>query len=220
MNNIEFVNSTSPAHFKNPKVRWLVKSHASKGVRRARKEKKHKAETSGGSNEPGRDLALAPLDAAASAAQLHRAHLWMSPSLYPGRTNLSAAAYTLGQLHETGLKAEVVHRLLAHYWEVIMHAVYPLGSLLSYNPVRTEWIVNIVHDEALFRAVTLAAAVNLSLSGGFFIPERERDRLADLVLRTLSERISSGKIDDMLLGAIACLAMLDVSLGFSSEETT
>ena len=67
-------------------------------------------------------------------------------------------------------------------------------------------------DEVMFHSTLLAAAMYISTSRGL-ITFDESDLLTGRVLRQLNHRLASqSELTDPTLGAVACLAMLEVRL--------
>lgn len=92
------------------------------------------------------------------------------------------------------------------------YSMYPLQSLLSYNPV-TYSFQDGVEDEALFLSFIYAASVRRSFIKGLDSPVKPDEVLA-LIVRQLSERITGNKalaVADSTIRAVACLAQVEVS---------
>ena len=78
--------------------------------------------------------------------------------------------------------------------------------------MREDWFALAVTDEVMLHTTLLAAAMHISTSRGLktFV---EHDLLTECVLRQLNQRlVSQSELTDPTLGAVACLAMLEVRL--------
>ena len=99
----------------------------------------------------------------------------------------------------------------------VAHGLYPRESHLTFNPVRDDWFALAITDEVMLHTTLLAAAIHISTSRGLktFI---EHDLLTERVLRQLNQRLTSrSELTDPTLGAVACLAMLEVRLHVTGD---
>jgi hypothetical protein len=93
----------------------------------------------------------------------------------------------------------------------VAHALYPLESHLSFNPVRRSWFPLAITDELLFHTVILSAAVTLSFRSEHR-QSTEASKIMRPIFRLLTSRLKNqSSISDATIGAVSCLAMIEVS---------
>lgn len=91
------------------------------------------------------------------------------------------------------------------------HSLYPLESRLVFNPIKQAWLPLAFTDELLLHTVLFTSVVHLSVVSGCRGVE-ESDNLMEPIFRQLSQRLQDKtKPSDATIGAVSCLAMVEVS---------
>lgn len=93
----------------------------------------------------------------------------------------------------------------------VAHALYPLESHLSFNPVQKSWFPLAITDELLLHTILFSSAVTLS-----FESERGQSEEASSIMKPIFRLLASRlegqpKMSDATIGAVSCLAMTEVS---------
>ena len=86
-----------------------------------------------------------------------------------------------------------------------------MDSHLAFNPVKTSWFPLAIADELLLHTILFASAVTIS----FVKERRQSEEASDImkpIFRLLTSRLEDkSKITDATIGAVSCLAMIEVS---------
>ena len=86
-----------------------------------------------------------------------------------------------------------------------------MDSHLTFNPVKTSWFPLAIADELLLHTILFASAVTIS----FTKEHRQSTEASDImkpIFRLLTLRLEDkSKITDATIGAVSCLAMIEVS---------
>jgi Fungal specific transcription factor domain len=112
------------------------------------------------------------------------------------------------------------HALLTSYMTYGSSRIYPVGSSLKSNPLKSpEWFHFAVTDAAMFHAVLYSAAMYVALLDG---RSESRDTIyhQTQAISILQKRLNASKqqFDDSTLGAISCLAMGGVSVSSGTSH--
>jgi hypothetical protein len=93
----------------------------------------------------------------------------------------------------------------------IAHALYPLESYLSFNPVIKSWFPLAITDELLLHTVLFSAAVTMSFKAEHG-QSAEASNIMKPIFHLLTSRLKDhSKISDATIGAVSCLAMIEVN---------
>ena len=92
-----------------------------------------------------------------------------------------------------------------------------MESHLAFNPVKTSWFPLAITDELLLHTILFSSAVNIS----FLKEHRQSAEASDImktIFRLLTSRIEGqSEISDATIGAVSCLAMVEVSCSHTSS---
>ena len=220
---LRFVNATTPAHNRDPEVRKLVRSHV-------RKRSSHDEKVRKGLRTKPNTASVTSLNARARIDVTSGERfvpsspgpppLGSTTPFYGGTTfPMNPRFYKLMNCCTTFLTV-YVNRTADHAIDLdhIAHVLYPRESRLIFNPVKTDWFPLAVTDEVMLHTTLLAAAMHIQFSNSW-TTTREPDLLTERILRQLNARLANrSELSDTTLGAIACLAMLEVSSWVSERD--
>jgi len=93
------------------------------------------------------------------------------------------------------------------------HAFYPLEGHVpfQFNPIQSVWLPLALTDEVLLHAILYATALHLwrATSGD---SSRDVSTLTNIVFNGINRRLADNKLSDATVGAVSCLAMVEVRL--------
>jgi len=103
----------------------------------------------------------------------------------------------------------------------VAHSLYPLESHLTFNHVKTFWFPLAITDELLLHTVLFSSAATLSFESEKRLSTEASDIMKP-IFRLLASRLEhQSKISDATIGAVSCLAMVEVRylpLPYSSRQ--
>lgn len=90
-------------------------------------------------------------------------------------------------------------------------SMYPLGSHLKSNPIRSVWFDRAITNEVLFHGILFTAAIRLSLSNADTSLQEDATSLMAFLLRQVNRRLESpDTVSEGSIAAVACLAIAEV----------